>query len=99
MQPRPSFDRALLIPIVIGVVSIFGIVWILLETDLDQFLILPTAVPSSFSSREVGTLTPSPSLTPTRDEAPAAATGTSPVAYPGPSDETLSSTSTSITES
>jgi hypothetical protein len=25
MQPRPSFDRALLIPIAIGVVSILGI--------------------------------------------------------------------------
>src|SRR5215216_6934476 len=99
MQPRPSFDRALLIPIVIGVVSILGIVWILLATDLDQFLIPATALPSSFSSGEAEMLTPSRLVTPTHDATPAVATGTNPIAYPGPPAETFPSTSTLITES
>ncbi|HEU0291656.1 MAG TPA: hypothetical protein VFR47_02915 [Anaerolineales bacterium] len=99
MQPRPSFDRALLIPIAIGLVSILGIGWIFLTSALGQSLIPPTAIPSSFSSLEAGTLTPSPSVTPTQDETPPTATGTSPVAYPGPPAETLPSTSTLITES
>jgi hypothetical protein len=98
MQPRSSFDRAFLIPIVIGVVSILGIGWILSTTSLGKSLIPPTVIPSSFSSLDAGTLTPSPSETPTQDET-APATGTSPVAYPGPADETLPSTSTLITES
>jgi len=101
MQPRPSFDRALLIPIAIGVVSILGIGWILLTSDLGKSLIPPTAIPSSFSSLEAETLTPSPLATPSQDETPPedTATGTSPAAYPGPPAETLPSTSTLITES
>jgi hypothetical protein len=99
MQSRPSFDRALLIPIAIGVVSILGIGWILLISDLGESLIAPTAIPSSFNSLEAGTLTPSPSATPTQDETSPIATGTSPDAYPGPPAETLPPTSILITES
>ena len=101
MQPRPSFDRALLIPIAIGVVSILGIGWILLTSDLGQSLIPPTAIPSSFSSLEARTLTPYAMATPSQDETPPkdTATRTSPAAYPGPPAETLPSTSTLITES
>jgi hypothetical protein len=99
MQPRPSFDRALLILIAIGVVSILGIGWIFFTSDISKSLITPTAIPSSFSSLEAGTLTPSPSTTPTQDEIPPTATGTSPNAYLGPPAETLPSTSTLITES
>jgi len=99
MQPRPSFDRALLILITIGVVSILGIGWIFLTSDPGKSLITPTAIPSSFSSLEAGTLTPSPSTTPTQDETPPTATGTSPDAYPEPPAETLPSTSTLIMES
>jgi hypothetical protein len=99
MQPRPSFDRALLIPIAIGVVSILGIGWIFLTSDLGESLITPTAIPSSFSSLEAGTLTLSPLATPSQDETPPTATGTSPNAYPGPPAETLPSTSTLITAS
>jgi len=99
MQPRPSFDRALLIPIAIGVVSILGIGGILLTSALGKSIIPPTAIPSSFSSLEAGTLTSSPSPIPTRDETPPTATVTKPVAYPGPLNETLPSTSTLITES
>jgi hypothetical protein len=99
MQPRPSFDRALLIPIAIGVVSILGIGWIFLTSDLGKSLIPPTAIPSSFSSLEAGTLTPSPLATPSQDETPPTATETSPDAYPGPPAETLPSTGTLITES
>ena len=98
MQPRPSFDRALLIPIAIGVVSILGIGWILSISDLGKSLIPPTAIPSSVSSLETGTLTPSLLATPSQDETPPTATGTRPVAYPGPPAETLPSTSTLITE-
>ena len=101
MQPRPSFDRALLIPIAIGVVSILGIGWILSISDLGQSLVPPTAIPSSFSSLEAPTLPPSPLATSTQDETPPedTATGTSPDASPGPPAETLSSTSTLITQS
>ena len=99
MQPRPSFDRALLIPVAIGVVSILGIGWIFLTSDLGKSLIPPTAIPSSFSSLEAGTLTPSPLATRSQDERPPTATGTRPAAYPGPPAETLASTSTLITES
>ena len=100
MQPRPSFDRALLIPIAIGVVSILGIGWILLTSDLGKSLIPPTTIPSSVRSVEARTLTPSPLTTSTKDETPpVTATGTLPEAYPGPPAETLPSTSTLITES
>jgi hypothetical protein len=89
MQPRPSFDRTLLIPIAIGVVSILGIGWILLTSVLSQSLIAPTAIPSSFSSLATEARTfpfwPTP-------------TGTSPV--PSPSlTETRPATSTPVTES
>jgi hypothetical protein len=99
MQPRPSFDRALLILIAIGVISILGIGWIFLTSDLGKSPITPTAIPSSFSPLEAGTLTPSPSATPTQDETSPTATGISPDVYPGPPAETLPSASTLITES
>ncbi|HSB03361.1 MAG TPA: hypothetical protein VLE49_22110 [Anaerolineales bacterium] len=101
MQPRPPFDRALLIRIAIGVVSILGIEWIFLTSDLGKSLITPTAIPSSFRSLEARTLTAtqSPSATPTPDEIPPTATGTSPDAYPEPPAETPPSTSTLIAES
>jgi hypothetical protein len=99
MQPRPSFDRALLILIAIGVVSILGIGWIFLTSDLDKPLSIPTAIPSSFSSLATGTLTPSPLAPPTQDEIPPTATATNPDADLGTPVETLPSTSTLITES
>jgi hypothetical protein len=97
MQPRPSFDRALLIPIVIGVLSILGLRWILSTTDLGRALRPPTVIPSGFPSLAAPTRTPSPSATPTRDEPLPSATGTDPAAYPGPPAETLPSTSTTDT--
>jgi len=99
MQPRPSFDRALLIPIAIGVVSILGIGWILSISDFGKSLIPPTAIPSSFSPLEPETRPPSPAESPTQDETPPTATGTTPDASPEPPAETLPSTSTLITES
>lgn len=99
MQPRPSFNRTLLITIVIGVVSILGIVWILRTRDLNKSIIPPTTLPSSTSSLEMETLALSPSIIPTQDKTHPAITGTSPVAYPAPSDETPPSMSTSITGS
>jgi len=99
MQPRSSFDRAILIPVVIGIVSILGICWIFLPTYLGKSVIRPTATPSGFSSLEPRTQTPSPVATPSQDETPQTATATSAAAYPGPSAETLSPTSTLVTES
>jgi hypothetical protein len=99
MQPRPSFDRSLLIPIAIGIVSILGIGWILLTSDLGKSFIHPTAIPSSVISLETRTRTPSPLVTITRDETSPTATETSPDSYPGPPAETLPSTSTLMTES
>ena len=100
MQPRPPFDRALLIPIAIGVVSILGIGWILLTSDLGKSVIPPTAIPSSSSPLEAETRPPSPLASPTQDETPPedTATGTSPASYPGPPAATLPSTSTSTVE-
>jgi hypothetical protein len=103
MQPRPPFDRTLLIPIAIGVVSILGIGWIFLTSDLRGTFIPPTAVPTAIpfdvSSLETEAASLFPSATPTKDETPPTATGTGPVAYPGPPAERLASTSTLITES
>jgi hypothetical protein len=103
MQPRPSFDRALLIPIAIGVVSILGIGWIFLTSDLREIFIPPTAVPTAIpfdiSSLETEAWSFYPSATPTQNETPPTATGTRPEASPGPPAETLPATSTLITES
>jgi hypothetical protein len=99
MQPRPSFDRALLIPIAISVFSILGIGWILLTSFLGESATPATAIPSSFSSPEARTRTPSPSATSTQEETPPTATGTSPDAYPEPSTETPLSPSPFITKS
>jgi hypothetical protein len=96
MQPRPPFDRALLIPIAIGVVSILGIGWIFSTSDLREALIppsaTPTAIPFEDNSLETKIASFYPSATPTPEEMPLTATATSPA-------ETLPSTGTSMTES
>ena len=102
MQPRPPFDRTLLIPIAISVVSILGIGWLFLTSDLREIFIHPTAVPTAIPF-DIGPLETEaasffPSATPTQDETLPTATGTSPEAYPGPPDETLPSTGTLMTE-
>ncbi len=99
MQPRPPFDRALLIPIAIGVVSILGIAWILSMSDLGQSIIPPAAIPSSISPVEAEPPLSYPAGFPTEEEPPPTDTETSPESYPGPPAETLPSTSTLITES
>ena len=102
MRPRPPFDRALLIPIAVGVVSILGLVWIFSTSDLGESLVPPTveptAIPFDVSIPETEILPP-PSATPTLEETPPAATGTSPDSYPGPPAEALPSTSILVTES
>ena len=97
MPPRPSFDRALLIPIAIGVLSILGLRWLLSTTDLGRVIRQATAIPSGFPSLAAPTRTPSPPATPTRDEPPPTATATDPAAYPGPFAESLPSTGTTST--
>jgi len=96
MQPRPSFDRALLIPIAVGIVSILGIGWIFLTSDLKESLNPPTATPTAvpFDDHSLETKISSffPSATPTLGELPPTATEASPA-------ETLPSTDTSLTES
>jgi len=101
MQPRPSFDRELLIVIAVGVILILGLVWIFLTNYPSESpippTVEPTAIPFDFSPLETGTL-PAPSATPTLEETPPTATGTSPDAYPGPPAQTLPSASTLITD-
>jgi hypothetical protein len=103
MQPRPPFERALLIPIAVGVVSILGIAWILSASNLGEVLIRPTAVvtatPFDVRPIEREILTPPSPAFPTLEETPPTATGTSPASYPGPPAETLPSASTLVTES
>jgi hypothetical protein len=103
MQPRPSFDRALLIPIAISIVSILGIGWIFSISDLRETLIPPTAVPTAipFDDNSLETKIASfyPSAIPTRDETPPTAAETSSDADPGLPAETLSATGILITES
>lgn len=102
MQPRPAFNRELLIIIALGAVSILGIGWIFLATDRSELPIPPTleptTIPSKASPVATGTLPP-PSATPTLSKTPPTATGTSPEAYPGPPAETLPSASTLVSES
>ena len=102
MQPRPSFARVLLIAIAIGVVSILGIGWIFLTSDLRESFLPPTAVPTAIpldvNSLKTAIGTFYPSATPTQNETPPAATGTTPNAFPGLPIETLPSTGISITE-
>jgi hypothetical protein len=103
MQPRPSFDRELLIPIAVGIVSILGLGWIFLTNYRSASPIPPTgeptAIPLDVSPFETGTLPPLPSATPTLEETPPIATGTGPEAYPGPPAETLPSAGTPAVES
>src|SRR5688500_16069186 len=103
MQPRPPFDRTLLIPIAIGVVSILGIGWIFLTSDLrakfNPPTAAPTAMPFAMSPLETEAASVFPSATPAQDETPPTASGSGPVAYPGPADARLASTSTLVTES
>jgi len=99
MQPRPSFDRTLLIPIAIGVVSILGIGWIFLTSDLRQTFSPPTAVPTAIPFDDHSRETEIASFFPTRDERPPTAAETRPVTDLGSLAETLPSTGTLITES
>jgi hypothetical protein len=112
MQPRPPFDRELLIPIAVAVVSILGLAWIFLANYRPASLIPPTVevtvIPFNVSPVRTRTLPPPKSATPTLEETPltseetsptATATSTSLVAYPGPPAETLPSASTLVTGS
>ena len=104
MQHRPSFDRALFIPIAIGAVSLLGLGWILLTSDLSESFTPPTAVPTAIpfdvSSLETEISSFYPSATPTLEEMTPTATETDPASYPGPPpSETLASASTRTTES
>ena len=96
MQPRPSFDRTLLIPIAIGVVSILGIGWIFLTSDLRQTFSPPTAAPTAIPFDDHSRETEIASFFPTRDERPPTAAETRPVTDLGSLAETLPSTGTLI---
>jgi hypothetical protein len=103
MQPRSPFARELLIPIAVGFVSILGLAWIFLTSDLSESLmpptLEPTEIPFDVSPREIELQTPPPPAIPTLEDTPPTATETSPASYPGPPAETLPSASTLITES
>ncbi len=98
MQPRPSFDRSLLIPIAIGIASILGIWWILSTTGLRETFNPPTAVPATIPFDDHSLETDVASFYPTREDIPPAATESSPDAEPGLPTETLPSTSTLLAE-
>src|SRR5689334_9820559 len=99
MQPRSSFDRTLLIPVVISIVSILGICLVFLASGVGRSAVTPTVIPSRFSPLEAATRTPSPSATSTDDEIPLTTGVTRFDAALGPATETPPSTSTVITES
>lgn len=95
MQPRPPFDRTLLIPIAIGILSLLGIGWLVSTTNLRLRVMPPTVVPTALPF-DVGPLETEaasffPSATSTREELPptVTATATRSVAYPGPDNETF----------
>jgi hypothetical protein len=96
MQPRTPFSRALLIPVVVGVVSILGIGWILLTSDLGESFIPPTAIPTDLpmdvSPLETEMASFFPSATPTREETSLTPTETSSETFLGLPAETLTST-------
>ena len=102
MQPRPPFDRELLIPIAIGLVSILGVGWIFLANYRSESPVPPTveltAIPSDFGQFETWK-PPASSAPPTLEETLPTITGTSPAAYPNPPTETLPSASTMVAES
>jgi hypothetical protein len=103
MQPRPPFDRELLIPIAVGVVSILGLAWIFLANYRSESPVPPTVELTEivFDSSPIvaRTRTPRPLVTSALEETPPTTTGTSPEAYPGPPAQTPPSASTSIIES
>jgi hypothetical protein len=103
MQPRPSFERELLIPIAVGVVSILGLAWIFLANYRREAPVPPTVEPTAalfdVSPVATRTRTPRPSATSTLEETSPIATGTSPDSYPGPPDATIASAGTATAES
>lgn len=102
MQPRPLFDRDLLIPIAVGIVSILGLAWILLTNDRSESTILttvePTAIPFDISPFVTQMRTPRPSATPPLEETSPGTTETGLAAYPGPPEETAASAGSLMTE-
>jgi hypothetical protein len=103
MQPRPSFNRELLIPIAIGVISILGVAWIFFTKFSSESpvpaTVEPPSIPFDSSSLETEILTPSPSVSTTLEETPSLATETSLDSYPNPPTETPPSIGATITES
>lgn len=98
MQPRSSFDRTLLIPVVISIVSLLGICLIFGISALGRKILPPTATPSSLSLLEAAAWTPFPSATSTLDETTPTANETSLDAYTEVAADTLAPTSTEVTE-
>jgi hypothetical protein len=103
MQPRPSINPELLIVIAVVFVALFALGWIFWTNYRSPPPVTPTleptAIPSEVSPLKTRTLPPSPSATPTLEEMPPTATGTSPEAYPGPPAETDPADSTPTIES
>jgi hypothetical protein len=103
MQPRSSLDRGLWIPIAIGVISILGLAWVFLNSDLSEALAPPTMVatpmPLDPDLLEAEGLTSFPQATSTPDETSLTPTGTSSISYPEPPAGTPSLTGVPATES
>lgn len=103
MQPRPSFDRDLLVPIAIIIVSILGLAWLFWISDLSEALgpptVVPTEVPFDVNAFETEVWSSFPSATPTRDELLSAATEPGLDVFPSPLLETPTLAGTLIMES
>jgi hypothetical protein len=103
MQPRPSFDRTLLIPIAIIIVSILGLVWLFSISDLGEALgpptVVPTPVPFDVNAFETEVWASFPSATPTLDELLSSATEPGLEEFPEPGLETPTLESTLIMQS
>ena len=99
MPSRPPFDRELLIPIAVAVVSILGVGWIFLTNYRSKSpvppTVQPTAIPFDFGQLETE-MAPAPSVPSPREETSPIITETNPAAYPNPSAEALPSVSTLI---
>lgn len=92
MQPRLLFARTILIFTAVSIISIFASGCGLINSRSESAFpptVGATATPFDSSPTGMGILSPSASATTALEETPPTATQTSPVAYPGPPEETL----------
>lgn len=100
MQPHPSFNRTVLVLLVISLVPILGSGCLFATSDLGRATIIPaTTPPSGSSSVEARTLTPLPSASPVQNNTSLPTEEHTPASSPESTSESLSFTSTLTVES